>query len=581
MRFLLFLSIVSAVLGTTTTNTVTEEKPTSTPSPGTDHRAIIALTLHPEDPDLLERTLYDVSTPGSPRYGKYLTREEALSLTKPSNASFETVAQWLDMNGVPTGEMTTGYDWIRVPMKYSAAQNLFDTDMSFSMLPGDVIIPSIDSYTVPEKLVSHIAMIQCIHPLKPETNDHILPEEHFVSQMLGPDSSSWKEKYGDDATTRPDNKSQLMIPHRVKELYGVNSTDEPAPGLFIGVAGFMGQKPGLRSLWTYMLSYVRPLRLKTFSAAIINGGDMRGDDEGIIANLDVQLVAGLAPHIPIRFYSVGGNGPKVPDLDAPDTIYGLYDDVIEPWFEFAQHLLSLPDEELPRVVTIAYGENEQLIPKPYAQKVCRMFGQLGTRGVSVITASGKTCPWVTAVAATTKTHPEEAADEDVDGFMFTSSGGFSDYFPRPKYQDREVEKWLKGNGDRGRDYFNPEGRAVPDVSAQGGKNLPYIHNLENREDGVGTNAAAPIFAAIIALLNNERALDGKPYLGFLNPWLYGEGSKGLVDIRLGRNRGCVGKSYTGDPAPIIPEAGFEATSGWDPVTGLGTPFYETLKQVQP
>ena len=74
------------------------------------------------------------------------------------------------------------------------------------------------------------------------------------------------------------------------------------------------------------------------------------------------------------------------------------------------------------------------------------------------------------------------------------------------------------------------------------------------------------FAAVVSLLNDGRIAAGLPTLGFLNPWLYSEGCKGLNDIVGGTNPGC----GTG---------GFEAVKGWDPVTGLGTPNFGLLKDL--
>lgn len=34
--------------------------------------------------------------------------------------------------------------------------------------------------------------------------------------------------------------------------------------------------------------------------------------------------------------------------------------------------------------------------------------------------------------------------------------------------------------------------------------------------------------------------------------------------------------YSGLPAPFVPGAGWNATEGWDPVTGLGTPLFDKL-----
>lgn len=67
----------------------------------------------------------------------------------------------------------------------------------------------------------------------------------------------------------------------------------------------------------------------------------------------------------------------------------------------------------------------------------------------------------------------------------------------------------------------------------------------------GTSAAAPTFASVITLLNDVRLSQGKPTLGFLNPWLYAIGRRGLTDITSGSSAGCN-------------TTGFAATNGWDP-----------------
>jgi len=67
---------------------------------------------------------------------------------------------------------------------------------------------------------------------------------------------------------------------------------------------------------------------------------------------------------------------------------------------------------------------------------------------------------------------------------------------------------------------------------------------------------------VVSLLNGARIAAGLPSLGFLSPWLYGEGFKGLNDIVGGNN----------------PD-GFKAVKGWDPVTGLGTPNFGLLKDL--
>ena len=65
-------------------------------------------------------------------------------------------------------------------------------------------------------------------------------------------------------------------------------------------------------------------------------------------------------------------------------------------------------------------------------------------------------------------------------------------------------------------------------------------------------------------------------LGFLNPWLYSL-KTGLTDIVHGESRGCFGSwDPNSNTTKYIPHAGWNATEGWDPVTGLGTPVFSEL-----
>ncbi len=163
-------------------------------------------------------------------------------------------------------------------------------------------------------------------------------------------------------------------------------------------------------------------------------------------------------------------------------------------------MATLPDSQLPSVLSLSYGVNEQVVPRAYAEQVCELFGQLGTRGVSIVAASGDagpgqscqandgskavrflptfpaSCPYVTAVGATEGNSPEVAAG--------LSGGGFSDYFPRPSYQDKAVDGYLAEHGKEWQGYYNKTGRAFPDVAALG-KNYP-IYNHGNIEYADGT-----------------------------------------------------------------------------------------------
>lgn len=96
---------------------------------------------------------------------------------------------------------------------------------------------------------------------------------------------------------------------------------------------------------------------------------------------------------------------------------------------------------------------------------------------------------------------------------------------------------------------------------------------------IDSSAAAPVFAAIVSQLNAARLAQGQPRLGFLNPWLYSLDQSGFTDILEGGSRGCYGETDTGVKGPEVPFASWNATEGWDPATGLGTPLFQTLVQL--
>jgi tripeptidyl-peptidase-1 len=310
-------------------------------------------------------------------------------------------------------------------------------------------------------------------------------------------------------------------------------------------------------------------------------------NKSIEANLDIQYTVGLTAPMHNNFYSTPGRALHIPDLDQPNADANEN----EPYLDFFTWLVNQPDGTLPQTLTTSYGEDEQSVPEKYSKSVCNLIGQLGSRGVSVLFSSGDTgvgsacqtndgknttrflptfpasCPYVTAVGGTYQVLPEKA--------IAFSSGGFSDRFARPSYQDAAIEGYMKILGPKWAGLYNRNGRGIPDVAAQ----AYHFHIVDKGSEILvgGTSASTPTFASVVSLLNNARLSAGKPPLGFLNPWIYSEGYEGLTDIVNGGSSGCSGIDiFSGLPTPHVPYASWNATAGWDPVTGHGTPDFQKL-----
>eukprot|EP01041_Mallomonas_annulata_P002049 gene2049-3995_t len=88
----------------------------------------------------------------------------------------------------------------------------------------------------------------------------------------------------------------------------------------------------------------------------------------------------------------------------------------------------------------------------------------------------------------------------------------------------------------------------------------------------GTIGSAPVFAVMVSPWNAMRILKGKPPMGFVNPFLYTAykiDPSSFLDIFAGDNAcGSKGKDCCQNK--------FTALTGWDAVTGLGSPRFVSL-----
>lgn len=182
-------------------------------------------------------------------------------------------------------------------------------------------------------------------------------------------------------------------------------------------------------------------------------------------------------------------------------------------------------------------------------------------------------PWVTAVGAT-RFHNDKIGNPEAAVSLedhFGSGGGFSNQFDAPDYQTAAVANYFSTVDpstlpDPKVATYPKGGRATPDVAALGASYTLIVRGQPMPGVG-GTSASAPVFAAMVSLINDALAAKGKPAMGFLNPLVY-KNADAFFDVTIGSDK--VGRGG-GTLA-----AGFNCSKGWDPVTGLGTPHYAKL-----
>jgi kumamolisin len=219
----------------------------------------------------------------------------------------------------------------------------------------------------------------------------------------------------------------------------------------------------------------------------------------------------------------------------------------------------------PSVISISLGSPESQWTAQSLRNFDEAFQAAGAMGVTVCVASGDNgssdgvndgknhvdfpasssfalgCGGTTLQASNNQIVRETVWNDQPSGGA--TGGGVSTAFLLPTWQDGfGVPKPVDPKG----------GRGVPDVAGDADPNTGY-NVLVDGENAVfgGTSAVAPLWAALVALINQQT---GKA-VGFLNPRLYAQTAKssGFHDVTEGDN------------------GAFDAAEGWDPCTGLGSP----------
>jgi tripeptidyl-peptidase I len=113
-----------------------------------------------------------------------------------------------------------------------------------------------------------------------------------------------------------------ITPDCLRALYSVGDyIANPKAGSLLGVCGYLKNYAKYGALDQFFEKYAPYARDQNFTYVLINGGlSTQNDtvDSDVEANLDIQYAASLGYKQEIKFYSTGGLGKLVPDLDQPD-----------------------------------------------------------------------------------------------------------------------------------------------------------------------------------------------------------------------------------------------------------------------
>jgi kumamolisin len=274
-------------------------------------------------------------------------------------------------------------------------------------------------------------------------------------------------------------------------------------------------------------------------------GTPNSDDAEV--DLDIEVAGAIAPgaHIVVYF--------------APNTDRGFLDAITTAIHDATNN---------PSVISISWGSAESSWTVQAMQAMDQAFQSAAALGVTVCCAAGDngsadavtdglahadfpaSSPYALGCGGTRLETVNNQLTEVVwnDGPNSATGGGVSDFFDLPTWQANAGVPASVNPGHR-------VGRGVPDVAGNADPQTGYQVYVD-RQSVVfgGTSAVAPLWAGLIALMNQQRGTA----VGYLNPVLYQNYQRlsranALRDVTSGNN---------GD---------YSAGPGWDPCSGVGAP----------
>jgi len=501
----------------------------------------------------LQHFLAAQQNPASPSFHNWLTPEQFADRFGLPASDVEKVSAWLRSQGFRIDSTARGRIWINFSGTAGQLYSAFHVEMHRYRLNGRIHYANANDPVIPAELAGLAAGF------------------HGLNNF--PIRTPPKPLY--DSTT-----GHFLVPDDIGTIY------DTAPVLKKGISG-TGVKIGIPGGSVIQVSDIDAFRAKYNLPAnepqVVLAGANPGTVSGglVEADIDIEWSGAIAPNASI-VYAYAQN---------------LY--------QAEQYLI---DNNLVQILSSSYGACET----PGAIADNQIAQQANAQGMTWITSSGDTgaafCdsgaiathgltvaepasyPEVTGVGGTTfnegsgtywaatngpnlgsaLTYIPEVAwnDTATTGVLNASSGGASATYPKPPWQNSP------GVPDDG-------ARDVPDVALSGSPNHDgYVVSTGGQFVIYGgTSVSTPVFAGMVALLNQSLISSGilaQPGLGNINPTLYRLArttTSVFHDVTQGNNRvPCQAMSPNCNNGVL----GYFAGPGYDQVTGLGSVDFANL-----
>ncbi len=490
------------------------------------------------DPAGLKSFLSDVYDPHSFSYRRFLTVPEFTERFGPSQADYDAVIAFAKANGFEVVGGTRDGMEVQIKGSVSAVEKAFHVNMVSYKHPSEdrtFYAPDREPTTsLPFPLwhVSGLDNYSVPHPMLVKKSDyakaHGIPEDKVVTH----------------ATTGSGPSASFLGSDMRAAYYG--GTALTGAGQNLGLFEYLGTD--LSDLNTYFANVGQtnsvPITLLSTDGTSTSCLDTRagGDCDDTEQTLDMTQAIGMAPGLSSLVMYIGSTDTAI--ISAMTT-----------------------HSPLPTTIGCSWGWTpaDPSTLDPY-------FEKMAAQGQNFFAASGDSSTWsksneawpaddanVVSVGGTDLTTASAGGPWASETAWVDSGGGISpDGIAIPSWQ---AAAGVINSSNKGSTTL----RNGPDVSANA--NFTFYTCADQtaclaNEYG-GTSFATPMWAAYIALVNQQLANNGDSTLGFLNPTIYAQNESG----------GALTSAYTTDFHDITTgtSGSYSAATGFDLVTGWGSP----------
>jgi hypothetical protein len=502
-----------------------------------DQSMDLALTLQLRNPDQLQKLLGTLYNPASPEYHRYLSPEQFAERFGPTEASYAKVVAYARAHGLAVTHTYSNRLVVHVRGTVRDVERTFGVKMMVYQHPTEA-----RTFYAPDREPSVDANLQVagIDGL----SNFVLPHPATTQSLsnAGAMASPATHKFTSGLSSGGSGFMGTFVASDLRNAY--------VPGVTLDGSG---QAVGLLEFSTYRLSDIQNYftnQKQTLTIPILNVSlDDLSPECGVWCDdlepaLDIEMAMALTPNLAAVVVYEG--------MNAVDIFNQMAADNLARQLSCSWVFLPNPDAYKPIFQEFA-AQGQSLFASSGDGGAYSQPGCTGNCWDSLFPADD---PYVTAVGGTMLSTNGAGGAWQSETSWVDSGGGVNDSgFAIPNYQTPLINASNQGSTSL---------RNIPDVSAVA-FNL-YVAADQTDGSAGGTSASAPLWASLMALVNQQA--NGSP-VGFLNPSAYALALSGnygadFHDITTGNNFNTYSPSL------------YSAVPGYDLVTGLGSPNGQSL-----